>query len=88
LTPRVPPNFPALKLEAPRRWFPKLPVELEKEIVFTLFTETLVNTKREPHKSWWDALRRSPHERPRNVPTLIEIEDPTSCIRFHAGPQP
>jgi hypothetical protein len=81
-----PPNFPAVRRRPQRqRWYPRIPLELEDGIIQTESYDALLKTQREPHRSWWQALRQSPRRRPAHVPTVIEIEDVRQSIRYHRG---
>jgi hypothetical protein len=53
-----------------RRYREPVPLETEKEIVMFGFMQTLLDDPRLQH--WWDALRRSPQQRPPFVPPAIE----------------
>lgn len=87
LDPEVPPNFPNIRFEysVEDRWYPRLPLELEKEIVQIHAMDALVHTVREPHRTWWKLLRESPQNRPKHVPSTICFDTPGKNIAWHLG---
>ena len=81
----APPNAPALRFDHKKRMYPKIPAEFDQAIIQNEVMEALLQTSREPHRTWWESLRKSPHRRPANVPTTICIDEPDSCIAYHRG---
>lgn len=66
-----PPNFPAMKVQWPPRRHPWLPEYIERRMVFCEVNEQVLEAPQ--HQAWWEALRRSPHDRPKHVPVGMEL---------------
>ena len=68
---RMPLTFPTLRIHYPPRRYAWLSEEIEERMIFCEMAERLLD---DPGKAgWWEALRKSPSQRPRNVPTSIQL---------------
>jgi hypothetical protein len=68
----LPPNFPKLDIKLPPRRFANVPHWVEAQAIGL---ETMEKVLQEPeHQTWWEMLRQSPHSRPLEVPSCINIQ--------------